>query len=199
MGDLQLRGGLQHARGGVDRSGRQGAPGCAVVFLDTGYHFVETIGTRDAIESVYDIRVLNVTPEQTVAEQDKLLGKDLFARDPGECCRLRKVAPLGKALRGYSAWVTGLRRGETAARANAPVVGFDEGFKLVKVNPMATWSDDDVQNYIDEHSVLVNPLIYDGYSSIGCAPCTARPLAGADPRSGRWQGLSKTECGLHAS
>lgn len=95
--------------------------------------------------------------------------------------------------------MTGLRRGETAARANAPVVGFDEGFKLVKVNPMATWSDDDVQNYIDEHSVLVNPLIYDGYSSIGCAPCTAKPLAGADPRSGRWQGLSKTECGLHAS
>jgi phosphoadenosine phosphosulfate reductase len=174
-------------------------PGVPVVFLDTGYHFVETIGTRDAIESVYDIRVLNVTPEQTVAEQDKLLGKDLFARDPGECCRLRKVAPLGQALRGYSAWVTGLRRGETAARANAPVVGFDEGYKLVKINPLVEWSDDDVQNYIDDNNVLVNPLMYDGYSSIGCEPCTAKPLAGADPRSGRWQGLSKTECGLHAS
>ena len=174
-------------------------PGVPVVFLDTGYHFVETIGTRDAIESVYDIRVLNVTPEQTVAEQDKLLGRDLFARDPGECCRLRKVAPLGKTLRGYSAWVTGLRRGETAARANAPVVGFDEGYKLVKINPLVEWSDDDVQTYIDDHNVLVNPLMYDGYSSIGCAPCTAKPLAGADPRSGRWQGLSKTECGLHAS
>jgi phosphoadenosine phosphosulfate reductase len=169
------------------------------VFLDTGYHFVETIGTRDAIESVYDIRVLNVTPEQSVAEQDKLRGKDLFARDPGECCRLRKVEPLGKTLRGYSAWVTGLRRSETATRANAPVVGFDEGFKLVKVNPMATWTDEDVQNYIDEHGVLVNPLIYEGYSSIGCEPCTAKPLAGADPRSGRWQGRAKTECGLHAS
>lgn len=174
-------------------------PGVPVIFLDTGYHFVETIGTRDAIESVYDIRVLNVTPEQTVAEQDKLLGKDLFARDPGECCQLRKVAPLGKTLRGYSAWVTGLRRGETAARANAPVVSFDEGFKLVKINPLVEWSDVDVQNYIDEHNVLVNPLMYEGYSSIGCAPCTAKPLAGADPRSGRWQGLAKTECGLHAS
>src|SRR6201996_1338306 len=174
-------------------------PGVPVVFLDTGYHFVETIGTRDAIESVYDIRVLNVTPEQTVAEQDKLLGRDLFARDPGECCRLRKVAPLGKTLRGYSAWVTGLRRGETAARANAPVVGFDEGYKLVKINPLVEWSDDDVQTYIGDHNVLVNPLMYEGYSSIGCAPCTAKPLAGADPRSGRWQGLSKTECGLHAS
>lgn len=174
-------------------------PGVPVIFLDTGYHFVETIGTRDAIESVYDIRVLNVTPEQSVAEQDKFLGKDLFARDPGECCRLRKVAPLGKALRGYSAWVTGLRRAEASTRANAPLVTFDEGFKLVKINPLATWTDTDVQNYIDEHDVLVNPLTYDGYSSIGCAPCTAKPLAGADPRSGRWQGSAKTECGLHAS
>jgi phosphoadenosine phosphosulfate reductase len=174
-------------------------PGVPVIFLDTGYHFVETIGTRDAIESVYDIRVLNVTPEQTVAEQDNLLGKDLFARDPSECCQLRKVAPLGRTLRGYSAWVTGLRRSEAATRANAPVVGFDEGFKLVKINPLADWTDEDVQDYIEEHSVLVNPLIDEGYSSIGCAPCTAKPLAGTDPRSGRWQGLSKTECGLHAS
>jgi phosphoadenosine phosphosulfate reductase len=170
-------------------------PGVPVVFLDTGYHFVETIGTRDAIESVYDIRVLNVTPEQTVAEQDRLLGKDLFARNPSECCQRRKVAPLGRTLRGYSAWVTG----DPPPRANAPVVGFDEGYKLVKVNPLADWTDEDVQNYIDDHGVLVNPLIDEGYSSIGCEPCTAKPLAGADPRSGRWQGLSKTECGLHAS
>ena len=174
-------------------------PGVPVIFLDTGYHFAETIGTRDAVESVYDIHVLNITPEQTVAEQDELLGKNLFARDPGECCRLRKVVPLRAALSGYSAWVTGLRRSEAATRANAPVIGFDEGFKLVKINPLATWTDEDMQNYIDEHDVLVNPLIYDGYPSIGCAPCTAKPLAGADPRSGRWQGLSKTECGLHAS
>ncbi|OJZ74325.1 phosphoadenosine phosphosulfate reductase [Mycobacterium paraffinicum] len=174
-------------------------PGVPVVFLDTGYHFAETIGTRDAVESVYDIHVLNITPEQTVAEQDQLLGKNLFSRDPGECCRLRKVVPLRRALSGYSAWVTGLRRSEAATRANAPVIGFDEGFKLVKINPLATWTDEDMQNYIDEHGVLVNPLVYDGYPSIGCAPCTAKPLAGADPRSGRWQGLAKTECGLHAS
>src|SRR5438270_6361245 len=133
-------------------------PGVPVIFLDTGYHFVETIGTRDAIESVYDVRVLNVTPEHTVAEQDQLLGKDLFARAPGECCRLRKVAPLGKALRGYSAWVTGLRRVEAPTRANAPMVSFDEAFKLVKINPLAAWSDQEIQDYIDEHDVLVNPL-----------------------------------------
>ncbi len=174
-------------------------PGVPVLFLDTGYHFVETIGTRDAVESVYDIRVLNVTPEHTVAEQDELHGKNLFAREPNECCRMRKVAPLGKALRGYSAWVTGLRRVEAPTRANAALISFDEAFKLVKINPLAAWTDQDMQNYIDENDVLVNPLVYEGYPSIGCAPCTAKPAEGADPRSGRWQGLAKTECGLHAS
>ncbi|MDT5174857.1 MAG: phosphoadenosine phosphosulfate reductase [Mycobacterium sp.] len=174
-------------------------PGVPVMFLDTGYHFVETIGTRDAIESVYDIRVVNVNPEQTVAEQDKLLGKDLFAHDPAECCRLRKVVPLGKALRGYSAWVTGLRRVDAPTRANAALISFDEAFKLVKINPLAAWSDQDMDDYIAEHDALVNPLVYEGYPSIGCAPCTAKPIEGADPRSGRWQGMAKTECGLHAS
>jgi phosphoadenosine phosphosulfate reductase len=174
-------------------------PGVPVLFLDTGYHFVETIGTRDAVESVYDIRVLNLTAEHAVAEQDELLGKDLFARNPGECCRLRKVVPLGKTLSGYSAWVTGIRRVEAPTRANAPLVSFDEAFKLVKVNPLAAWTDEDMQNYITEHDVLVNPLVYEGYPSIGCAPCTAKPVDGADSRSGRWQGLAKTECGLHAS
>lgn len=174
-------------------------PGVPVMFLDTGYHFAETIGTRDAIEAVYDVRVLNITPERTVAEQDELLGKDLFARQPNECCRLRKVIPLTNALRGYSAWVTGLRRVESPTRANAPMISFDEQFHLVKVNPLAAWTDQEMQDYIDEHDVLVNPLVYEGYPSIGCAPCTARVAEGADPRSGRWQGLSKTECGLHAS
>ncbi|GFG75958.1 phosphoadenylyl-sulfate reductase [Mycobacterium botniense] len=173
-------------------------PGVPVVFLDTGYHFPETIGTRDAAEAVYDIHLLNITPEHTVAEQDELLGKDLFARDPNECCRLRKVVPLAKALRGYSAWVTGLRRCEAPTRANAPLVSFDDKFHLVKVNPLATWTDQDMADYIAENNVLVNPLVDEGYPSIGCAPCTAKPATGADPRSGRWQGQAKTECGLHA-
>jgi phosphoadenosine phosphosulfate reductase len=172
-------------------------PGVQVLFLDTGYHFAETIGTRDAVEAVYDIRLLNVTPEHTVAEQDELLGKDLFARDPDECCRLRKIVPLAKALRGYSAWVTGLRRVDAPTRANAPLISFDEKFKLVKVNPLAAWSDQDMADYIAENNVLVNPLVDEGYPSIGCAPCTAKPAAGADPRSGRWPGHAKTECGLH--
>ena len=173
-------------------------PGVDVLFLDTGYHFAETIGTRDAVSEVYDVNVVNVTPEHSVAEQDALLGKNLFARDPNECCRLRKVAPLGKALQGYSAWVTGLRRVEAPTRANAPLISFDAAFGLVKINPLAAWTDEDVQNYIEANNVLVNPLVFDGYPSIGCAPCTARPVEGADPRSGRWQGLGKVECGLHS-
>ncbi len=172
-------------------------PGVPVLFLDTGYHFAETIGTRDAVESVYDVTVVNVVPEHTVAEQDRLLGKDLFGRDPGECCRLRKVVPLRRALSGYSAWVTGIRRVESPTRAAAPLISFDEAFNLVKVNPLAAWTDADMQAYIEDRGILVNPLVEEGYPSIGCAPCTARPNQGEDPRSGRWQGRSKTECGLH--
>lgn len=174
-------------------------PGVPVVFLDTGYHFAETLGTRDAIDSVYDIHLLNVTPEHSVREQDDLMGKDLFARNPNECCRLRKVVPLRRALRGYAAWVTGLRRVEAPTRANAPQISYDESFKIIKVNPIAAWTDEDVDNYIQTNGVLVNPLVDEGYPSIGCAPCTAKPAAGEDPRSGRWRGRNKTECGLHAS
>jgi phosphoadenosine phosphosulfate reductase len=174
-------------------------PGVDVLFLDTGYHFVETIGTRDAVEAVYDINVVNATPENSVEKQDELFGKDLFAREPNECCRMRKVEPLSKALRGYSAWVTGIRRVEAPTRANAPLISWDKAFGLVKINPLAAWTDEDMQNYIDANDVLVNPLVFEGYPSIGCAPCTAKPVEGADPRSGRWAGLSKTECGLHAS
>jgi phosphoadenosine phosphosulfate reductase len=174
-------------------------PGVDVLFLDTGYHFVETMGTRDAVEAVYDINVVNVTPENNVAKQDELYGKDLFAREPNECCRMRKVEPLSKALRGYSAWVTGIRRVEAPTRANAPLISWDKAFGLVKINPLAAWTDEEMQDYIDANGVLVNPLVFEGYPSIGCAPCTAKPAEGADPRSGRWAGLSKTECGLHAS
>jgi phosphoadenosine phosphosulfate reductase len=174
-------------------------PGVDVLFLDTGYHFAETIGTRDAVEAVYGVNVVNVTPGNSVAKQDELLGKDLFASDPAACCRMRKVEPLGKALKGYSAWVTGIRRVEAPTRANAPLISFDKAFGLVKINPIAAWSDDDMQAYIDANDILVNPLVFEGYPSIGCAPCTAKPIEGADPRSGRWAGQSKTECGLHAS
>ncbi|MEB3049135.1 phosphoadenylyl-sulfate reductase [Mycolicibacter sp. MYC123] len=174
-------------------------PGVPVLFLDTGYHFAETIGTRDAVEAMYDISLINVTPKLTVAEQDAAHGKDLFARDPASCCRMRKVEPLARTLQNYSAWVTGLRRVEAPTRANAPLISFDDQFGLVKINPIAAWSDEEFNAYIAANNVLVNPLIDEGYPSIGCAPCTVKPAAGADPRSGRWAGLAKTECGLHAS
>ncbi|GAB18675.1 adenosine 5'-phosphosulfate reductase [Gordonia effusa NBRC 100432] len=170
-----------------------------VLFLDTGYHFAETIGTRDAVEQVYGVELVNVTPDNTVAEQDQLLGRNLFERDPGECCRLRKVVPLRKSLSGYSAWITGIRRVEAPTRANAPLISFDEAFGLVKINPIAAWSDETMQDYIDSNGVLVNPLVDEGYPSIGCAPCTVKPEPGSDSRSGRWAGRAKTECGLHAS
>ncbi|NLV78310.1 MAG: phosphoadenylyl-sulfate reductase [Rhodococcus sp.] len=174
-------------------------PGVDVLFLDTGYHFAETLGTRDAVEQVYGVNVINAQAKQSVTEQEALLGKDLFARDPNECCRLRKVVPLKETLSGYRAWVTGIRRVEAPTRANAPLISFDDAFGLVKINPIAAWSDEDMQNYIDEHGILVNPLVDEGYPSIGCAPCTVKPLPGADPRSGRWAGRAKTECGLHSS
>ncbi|QCB51645.1 phosphoadenylyl-sulfate reductase [Rhodococcus sp. PAMC28707] len=174
-------------------------PGIDVLFLETGYHFAETIGTRDAVEAVYGVKIVNARAELTVPQQDALEGKDLFAREPNRCCAMRKVAPLKKELANYSAWVTGIRRVESPTRANAPLISFDDGFGLVKINPIAAWSDEDMQNYIDEHSILVNPLVDEGYPSIGCAPCTVKPAPGADPRSGRWAGKAKTECGLHAS
>ena len=174
------------------------APGIDVIFLDTGYHFVETVGTRDAVEAVYDINVLNVTPENSVAKQDELFGKDLFARDPDLCCKLRKVQPLTEGLAAYDAWATGLRREETRDRVITPVVGWDENKGKVKIAPLARWSQEDVDRYIADNNVLVNPLQNDGYPSIGCWPCTRRVADGDDARSGRWAGTGKTECGIHS-
>jgi phosphoadenosine phosphosulfate reductase len=174
-------------------------PGVDVLFLDTGYHFAETIGTRDAVETVYDVRIVNARPEHTVAEQDSLLGQDLFGRDPNRCCALRKVVPLQKTLAGYDAWVTGVRRVEAPTRANTPLISYDAKFGLVKINPLAAWTDEDMDAYIAEHGILVNPLVAEGYPSIGCAPCTLKPAPGADKRSGRWAGTGKIECGLHTS
>jgi phosphoadenosine phosphosulfate reductase len=173
-------------------------PGIDVVFLDTGYHFAETIGTRDAVAATLPVNVVTVGPELSVAEQDAAYGTDLYKRDPDLCCALRKVRPLQDALAGYDAWATGLRREETHNRVIAPVVGWDEAKGKVKVSPLARWTQDQMDRYIADNGVLVNPLQYDGYPSIGCWPCTRRVAAGEDPRSGRWAGTGKTECGIHS-
>lgn len=173
------------------------SPGVEVLFLETGYHFAETIGTRDAVGHVYDVRIVDARARRSVAEQDAEFGKDLFARDPGACCAMRKVEPLQDTLAGYDAWVTGVRRVEAPTRSSTPLIQFDDKFGLVKINPLAAWSDEDLDAYVAAHGILVNPLVAEGYPSIGCAPCTAKPAPGADPRSGRWAGTAKVECGLH--
>ena len=173
-------------------------PGVDVVFLDTGYHFAETIGTRDAVAATMDVNVVTITPPLTIAEQEERYGKDLYKSDPDLCCKLRKVDPLATSLDGYDAWASGLRRAETSNRVIAPVIGWDARKSKVKVSPIARWSDEQVERYMAENGVLVNPLVYDNYPSIGCWPCTRRVAPGEDPRSGRWAGTNKTECGLHS-
>jgi len=172
-------------------------PGVDVVFLDTGYHFAETIGTRDAVAATLPVTIKTITPVQSVAEQDAEFGARLYERNPDLCCARRKVAPLASALAPYRAWASGLRRDEAATRANVGVVEWDDKRSMVKLNPIAAWTQDDVDAYIAANGVLVNPLLSDGYGSVGCAPCTRRLLEGEDARAGRWAGTAKVECGLH--
>lgn len=163
-------------------------PAIEVVFIDTGYHFPETLETVETVRRRYglNLRIMTVPPHD----------EELWKVDPENCCSAIKVGQLDRALAGKAAWMSGLRRAESEVRASAPIVARDlRG--LVKVNPLATWSDDEVEAYIDEHDVPRNPLVSQGYLSIGCMPCTRPVEAGADPRSGRWAGRAKTECGLH--
>ena len=173
-------------------------PWVDTLFLETGYHFAETIGTRDAVESSMQLTIVDVSPRRSVAEQDAEFGERLYARDPVLCCQMRKVEPLYETLQGYEVWITGVRRDEAPTRANTPFVTWDEKNHLVKVNPLAAWTFDELLEYAAEHDVIVNPLVNDGYPSIGCSTCTRRVAPGEDPRAGRWAGLDKTECGLHA-
>lgn len=172
-------------------------PDTDVFFIDTGYHFAETLGTRDAYAAMLPLRLRTVQPRLTVAEQDAEYGPRLHDRDPDLCCALRKVEPLSRALDGYSAWASGVRRSDTSLRRDVQVIDWDGKRDVVKVNPLASWTDDDVARYVVENDVFENPLTQVGYGSIGCAPCT-RPLRpGEGPRAGRWAGRDKTECGLH--
>jgi len=172
-------------------------PGVDVLFLDTGYHFAETIGTRDAVAATMKVNVRTILPLRTVAEQDSEFGPKLYERNPDLCCAMRKVAPLADALAPYTAWASGLRRDEAVTRSNVGVVEWDAKRGMVKLNPIAAWTEADVDRYIADNHVLVNPLLMDGYGSVGCAPCTRRLLEGEDARAGRWAGSGKIECGLH--
>ena len=172
-------------------------PGVDILFLDTVYHFAETIGTRDAVAATLPVTIKTIEPRQTVAEQDASFGARLYERNPDQCCALRKVMPLRKALKDYTAWASGLRRDEASTRKGVKVVEWDEQRSMVKLNPIAAWTQDDVDTYMSENGILVNPLLFDGYGSVGCAPCTRRIAPGEDARAGRWSGTNKVECGLH--
>ena len=172
-------------------------PGVEVLFLETGYHFRETLLTRDVAARALPITVGEALPRQSVAEQDAEYGQRLHDRDPNLCCFLRKVDPLARALDGRGAWVTGLRRVEAPTRAGTPIVSWDDKHDLVKINPLVAWSDEDVEAYQVTYDLPRNPLVAQGYPSIGCAPCTRKVAPGEDPRAGRWSGTDKTECGIH--
>lgn len=160
-----------------------------VVFLDTQYHFPETLEYVETIRARYD---LDLTIMHPLVEPD-----EMWRIDIDECCAMRKVEPLARALHGREAWMTGLRRSDSPTRARAPIVGLDVGRGIVKVNPIANWTDADIAGYAHDRGLPEHPLVVQGYPSIGCQPCT-RPVAqGDDPRSGRWAATGKTECGLH--
>lgn len=171
-------------------------PGVDVIFLDTGYHFEDTLRTRDAVRRL-PVTVVDVAPRRTVAEQDEEFGSRMHSWDPVQCCEMRKVAPLRQALTAYEAWATGVRREDSDLRKDTPVVGWDAKNAVVKVNPLAAWTQADLERYVRAHDVPMNPLLSQGYPSIGCAPCTRRVTAGEDARAGRWEGFDKTECGIH--
>ncbi|MEU8797489.1 phosphoadenylyl-sulfate reductase [Spirillospora sp. NPDC048819] len=172
-------------------------PDVDVVFLDTELHFPETLAVRARVEATMPVRVRSIRAEQTMIEQDREHGPELYARDPDLCCSLRKVMPLAGALADYDAWAAGLRRDESPARAGTPVVHFEAARDKVKVNPLAQWTRVDVAEYIARHDVPVNELVHRGYASIGCRPCTSPAERVGDSRSGRWPMFDKTECGLH--
>ena len=168
-----------------------------VFTLDTGFLFEETVRFREEAMKKYPLPLKVVMPELTVEEQVERYGPELYSCKPDLCCQVRKIEPQRRFLRDYGAWVTGIRRDQTAQRASTPVVAFDEYFGVAKIAPLAGWSAEEVDEYVRRNDVPLNPLLSMGYRSIGCEPCT-RPVApGEDARAGRWPGMDKTECGLH--
>lgn len=173
------------------------APTVPILSLDTELLFPETYTLIEQIEQRFNLSVQRIPPQQRVEEQAATYGAELWASQPNLCCQLRKVDPLKAALAQYPAWITGLRRDQSARRANTPIVSWDEQHQNVKIAPFATWTEDMLWLYIHTYELPYNHLHEQGYPSIGCWPCT-RPVAdGQDPRAGRWTGFNKTECGIH--
>jgi phosphoadenosine phosphosulfate reductase len=172
-------------------------PATPILYLDTDFLFKETYATRDALIKKYGVAPIQVKSLLTPEQQATKFGDKLWERQPDECCRQRKVEPLARALKPYTAWITGIRREQSPSRANAKIVEWDPTFSLVKFNPLARWTNEDVWTYIKRYEVPYNPLHDEGYPSLGCTYCTRAVQPGEDPRGGRWSGFAKTECGIH--
>jgi len=171
--------------------------GARIFYLDTDLLFPETYALRDQLAARYDMRFERVATRLSLSSQAAAFGERLWEREPDRCCHLRKLEPLRAVLSGLRAWITAIRRDQTQARAGAGIVERDQRFDLIKINPLAGWSTENVWQYIEQYEVPYNPLYDHGYGSIGCAPCTSPVQIGEDPRAGRWRGSCKTECGLH--
>ena len=177
---------------------RKRVPGIAVLFLETGYHFAETYAFRDRLAQEWALNLLNIVPKKAVRQQESELGI-LYREDPARCCQLRKVEPLFEALTQYSVWFTGLRREQSPTRQNLQKVEehhLPGGKSVLKVSPLADWSWARVWEYTGKHQLSYLPQYDQGYTSIGCEPCTTLPIDPNNPRSGRWSG-KKLECGIH--
>ena len=174
-------------------------PGIDVFVLDTDVLFDDTYKLIKRFEQRYGMSVRRVRSEVTLEEQAAKHGDKLWERDPNMCCSIRKVRPMKTAMTGLDAWITAIRRDQSHTRQSAEIISWDKQFGLWKICPLVHWSEEQVMKYVGEHNVPINPMLYEGYSSIGCKHCTAKPDPDGDARSGRWLGFLKTECGLHAA
>jgi phosphoadenosine phosphosulfate reductase len=177
-------------------------PETPVLFLDTGFHFTETLEFRDRVKKMWDLNLIDLRgTHENPAQQAGTYGPALYRRDPDKCCFINKVEPLQRALENYDGWISGIRRDQSPLRAHTPIVEaqtLPSGNEVLKIHPLANWERTDVQSYMEKHDIPSHPLLERGFPSIGCWPCTQRVEANGDERSGRWNGFSKTECGIHA-
>jgi len=175
-------------------------PDVPILFLETGFHFAETLAFKQQLADLLGLNVVELVGDHTVESQERAYGPRLYERDPAQCCEINKVRPMFEALRGLDAWITAFRRDSSPTRATAPIVDryeLEPGRFIVKVNPVANWTRGDAWAYLEEHGLPHSPLYDLGYASIGCAPCTRTRFVGEPERAGRWAGMSKWECGIH--
>ncbi|MDQ3987272.1 MAG: phosphoadenylyl-sulfate reductase [Actinomycetota bacterium] len=177
-------------------------PDIPVLFLDTGWHFPETLQFRDRVISDWGLKLVELRGRHgSAAEQDRLYGEELYKRDPDQCCHINKVEPLQEALEGFDAWISGIRRDQSPLRSGTPVIEaqlLPSGREILKLHPLAAWTKNDVAEYIREHEIPTHPLLERGFASIGCWPCTRAVNSDEGERAGRWDGFTKTECGIHS-